>query len=94
VEATVTDKERPEQPEHFYDYTGDPDDPEAPYFIGVPRRDLTKEEWEALDPARQKDITSGDNPLYVKHGAAKRGARAEGAKAEGANSVEAEAEAP
>lgn len=39
------------------------------YFIGVPTRDLTKEEYDALDPLARRDVDASD--LYERAGAKK-----------------------
>lgn len=43
----------------FVRYTGN-----RQFFIGVPARDLTKDEFDALDPLQQRDVLASD--IYEK----------------------------
>jgi hypothetical protein len=69
----------PDTPKIHVRYVGDG----KQYFIGVPARDLTKEEYDRLDPASRRDVDASD--LYEKAGAKKSSANSGDDKSESEN---------
>jgi hypothetical protein len=47
-------------PKIFVRYVGDKDGGIKQFFIGVPARDLTEEEYDNLDPFVKRDIVASD----------------------------------